>query len=143
MKKIGNKSSRQTLRIQNTRYKAYLKNKEINQINTTVKNSYQYKITAPPRTFQIDIFWRKRGDRLTSILLLVDILSRKAWACVLTKSKQEKRAEVNVAALKEFQKELGDVNGLEGYNEFSSRQIKSFVKRTTLAKILVQQRKST
>ena len=56
---------------------AYLKNQEINQVNTTVNKSYEYKITAPPRTFQIDIFWWRRGEILLPILLLVDILSRK------------------------------------------------------------------
>ena len=35
----------------------YLKNQEVSQINTTVNKTYQYKITAPPRTFQIDIFF--------------------------------------------------------------------------------------
>jgi hypothetical protein len=35
----------------------YLKNQEINQVNATINKSYEYKITAPPRTFQIDIFW--------------------------------------------------------------------------------------
>jgi len=106
----------------------YLKNQEVNQINTTVNKSYQYKITAPPRTFQIDIFWWKRGDTLIPILLLVDILSRKAWAYVLTKSKKEKRADVSVATLKEFQSEVGLIHALAGDNEFSSAAIKSFVK---------------
>ena len=104
----------------------YLKNQEVNQINTTVNKSYQYKITAPPRTFQIDIFWWKRGDTLIPILLLVDILSRKAWAYVLTKSKKEKRADVSVATLKEFQSEVGNITALEGDNEFSSAAIKKF-----------------
>jgi hypothetical protein len=66
----------------------YLKNQEINQVNTTINKSYEYKITAPPRTFQIDIFWWRRGESLQPILLLVDILSRKAWAYVLTKAKK-------------------------------------------------------
>jgi len=104
----------------------YLKNQEVNQINTTVNKSYQYKITAPPRTFQIDIFWWKRGDTLIPILLLVDILSRKAWAYVLTKSKKEKRADVSVATLKEFQSEVGNITALEGDNEFSSAAIRKF-----------------
>ncbi len=34
----------------------YIKNQEVSQINTTVNKTYQYKITAPPRTFQFDIF---------------------------------------------------------------------------------------
>jgi hypothetical protein len=104
----------------------YLKNQEVNQINTTVNKTYEYKITAPPRTFQIDIFWFKRGDTLIPILLLVDILSRKAWAYVLTKSKKEKRADVSVATLKEFKDEVGFIKGLEGDNEFSRASIKKF-----------------
>jgi hypothetical protein len=59
-------------------------------------------------------------------LLLVDTLSRKAWAYVLTKGKKEKRAEVNVSTLKQFQEEVGNINGIEGDNEFSSGPIKKF-----------------
>ena len=104
----------------------YLKNQEVSQINTSVNKTYQYKITAPPRTFQIDIFWWKRGETLIPILLLVDILSRKAWAYVLTKSKKEKRAEVSVKTLEEFKNEVGKINGLTGDNEFSSAAIRKF-----------------
>ena len=35
----------------------YLKNQEVNQITTSVNIKYEYNITAPHRTFQIDIFW--------------------------------------------------------------------------------------
>ena len=104
----------------------YLKNQEVSQINTTVNKTYQYKITAPPRTFQIDIFWWKRGETLIPILLLVDILSRKAWAYVLTKSKKEKRAAVSVKTLENFKNEVGKINGLTGDNEFSSSAIRKF-----------------
>ena len=104
----------------------YLKNQEVSQINTTVNKTYQYKITAPPHTFQIDIFWWKRGETLIPILLLVDILSRKAWAYVLTKSKKEKRAEVSVKTLEDFKNEVGKINGLTGDNEFSSAAIRKF-----------------
>ncbi len=104
----------------------YIKNQEVSQINTTVNKTYQYKITAPPRTFQIDIFWWKRGDTLIPILLLVDVLSRKAWAYVLTKSKKEKRADISVKTLENFKKEVGNINGLTGDNEFSSAAIKKF-----------------
>ena len=104
----------------------YLNNQEVNQINTTVNKTYQYKITAPPRTFQIDIFWWKKSSTLIPILLLVDILSRKAWAYVLTKSQQEKRADVSVKTLQEFQAEVGFIKGLEGDNEFASAAIKKF-----------------
>ena len=63
----------------------YIKNQEVSQIKATVNKSYQYKITASPCTFQIDIFLRK-VETLIPILLYVDILSRKAWAYELTKS---------------------------------------------------------
>jgi hypothetical protein len=101
----------------------YLKNQEVNQINTSVNIKYEYKITAPPRTFQIDIFWWKQGDTSIPILLLVDILSRKAWAYILTKSKKEKRAAVSVKTIQEFKDEVGLIRGLEGDNEFSSAAV--------------------
>ncbi len=68
----------------------YTKNQEVSQINTSVNKTYQYKITAPPRTFQIDIFWWKKAETLIPILLFVDILSCKAWAYVLTKARRRK-----------------------------------------------------
>ncbi len=101
----------------------HLKNQEVNQINTTVNIKYEYKITAPPRTFQIDIFWWKKSDTLIPISLFVDILSRKAWAYVLTKSTKEKRAAVSVKTIQEF-KDVGLIRGLEGDNEFSSAAVK-------------------
>ena len=104
----------------------YLKNQEVNQINTTVNKTYEYKITAPPRTFQIDIFWWKKSETLMPILLLVDILSRKAFAYVLPKSKKEKRAEVSVKTLEIFKNDVGYIHGLEGDNEFGSAAIKKF-----------------
>ena len=104
----------------------YIKNQEVNQINTTVNKTYQYKITAPPHTFQVDIFWWKKSDTLIPILLFVDILSRKAWAYVLTKSKKEKRAEVSVKTIQEFKDEVGLIRALEGDNEFSSAAIRKY-----------------
>ena len=73
----------------------YIKNQEVTQMNTTVNKTYEYKITAPPRTFQIDIFWWKKSESLIPILLLVDILSRKAFAYVLPKSIKEKKRRGN------------------------------------------------
>ncbi len=62
------------------------------------------------------------------MLLLVDLLSRKAWAYVLTKSKKEKRAEVSVKALEDFKNEVGLINGLTGDNEFSSAALRKLCK---------------
>ena len=104
----------------------YLKNQEVSQMNTTVNKKYEYKITAPPRTFQIDIFWWKKGESLLPILLLVDILSRKAYAYVLPKSIKEKRGDITVKTLEELKNEVGHINGLEGDNEFGSAAVKTF-----------------
>ncbi len=103
-----------------------MRNQEVSQINTTVKKKYEYRITAPPRTFQIDIFWWKKDESLIPIFFLVDILSRKAHAYALPKSIKEKRGDITVKTLKESKKEVGDINGLEGDNKFGSAAIKQF-----------------
>ena len=65
----------------------WLNNQSVSQINTTINKKYDYKITANPKSFQVDILWWKKGDTLIPVLLFVDILSRKLWAFVLSKSK--------------------------------------------------------
>jgi len=57
---------------------AWLKSQEVVQVNTKVKG-INLKITAKPRTFQIDIMFYKIGQSLKPFLLLVDIMSRKAF----------------------------------------------------------------
>ena len=104
----------------------YIKSQEVTQMNTTVNTKYEYKITAPPRTFQIDIFWWKKSETLIPILLLVDILSRKAFAYVLPKSIKEKRGDITVKTLEEFKSQVGNIHGLEGDNEFGSAAVKAF-----------------
>jgi hypothetical protein len=42
----------------------YLKSQEVSQTNATVNKTYQYKITASPRTFQIDIFYGRNQKHL-------------------------------------------------------------------------------
>ena len=56
----------------------WFKSQEVVQINTTVKG-VNLKITAKPRTFQIDVMFYKIGQSLKPFLLLVDIMSRKAF----------------------------------------------------------------
>ncbi len=38
----------------------YLKNQKVNQINTTVNKTYEYKITAPPESFKLIYFGGRR-----------------------------------------------------------------------------------
>ena len=56
----------------------WFKSQEVVQVNTTLKG-VNLKITAKPRTFQIDIMFYKIGQSLKPFLLLVDIMSRKAF----------------------------------------------------------------
>ncbi len=55
-----------------------LKSQEVVQVNTKVKG-INLKITGKPRTIQIDIMFYNIGQSLKPFLLLVDIMSRKAF----------------------------------------------------------------
>jgi hypothetical protein len=48
----------------------------------------------------------EKSETLIPILPFVDILSRKAWAYVLTQSKKKQRAEVLVKTIQEFKDEV-------------------------------------
>ena len=65
---------------------------------------------------------------LKPILLLVDILSRKAFFYMLSKKTQENILD----ALKIFKNEVGEIHGLEGDNEFSKNDINDFAMITIL-----------
>ena len=104
----------------------WLSNQEFNQVNKKPIKPIPLSITGKPKSFQIDIFWWKRGDTLNPVLLMVDILTRKAYAYVLTKSKKEHRAENVLSAYKQFLNEVGDITSIEGDNEFSSKAFTDF-----------------
>ena len=101
----------------------WLNTQSINQINATVTKQYNYKITADKKSFQIDIMYFKRGDTQTPILLFVDILSRKAFAYILNKSKDTTRGENILEYIEKLIKEVGGINSLIGDNEFSNKII--------------------
>ena len=93
----------------------FLKNQEINQVNKKPTKHTNLKITASPKTFQIDIVYYPIGESFKNILLIVDIQSRKAWAQVLSKS----TGENILTAYKNFISEEGPIIGIEGDNQFS------------------------
>ena len=59
-------------------------------------------------------------------MLFVDILCRKAFSYILPKGKKEKRGDRTLTIIKQFVNDIGNVNGLEGDNEFSNKQLKTF-----------------
>ena len=107
--------------------KEWMDNQETNQINKKPIKHENLKITAPPRTFQIDIMWFRKRETLIPILLLIDIQSRKAFGYVLPTGKKEERAIRIVNVYKDFIKDAGgDVRAVEGDNEFSSKVFLAF-----------------
>ena len=73
------------------------------------------RITAPPRTFQIDIMFYPVGDSFKNILLIVDIQSRKCWAYVISNSS----GEYILNAYKKIVSEVDIINAIEADNQFS------------------------
>jgi hypothetical protein len=76
------------------------------------------KITAKPRTFQIDIMFFKIGTSQKAFLLLVDIMSRKAFCYVISGDPNDKKIE---EAYMKFLDQGGHVEAIEGDNQFGSK----------------------
>jgi DNA-binding MltR family transcriptional regulator len=93
----------------------FMTNQEINQINKKPTKHMNLKITALPKSFQIDMVYYPIGESFKNILLIVDIQSRKAWAYLLSKS----TGENILIAYKKFIDEVGQINSVEGDNQFS------------------------
>ena len=98
----------------------WFKSQEVVQINTTLKG-VNLKITAKPRTFQIDIMFYKIGQSLKPFLLLVDIMSRKAFCYSIP---GEKNMTKIITAYNKFLQEVDYVNGVEGDGEFDNTAFK-------------------
>ena len=98
----------------------WFKSQEVVQINTTLKG-VNLKITAKPRTFQIDIMFYRIGQSLKPFLLLVDIMSRKAFCYSIP---GEKNMTKIITAYNKFLQEVDYVNGVEGDGEFDNTAFK-------------------
>jgi hypothetical protein len=86
------------------------------------------KITAAPKSFQIDIIFYPIGKTLKNVLLIVDIQSCKAWAYVISTSSGE-----NILVVyKKFIFEVGQINSDEGDNQFSSKAFQEYSKENNI-----------
>ena len=99
-----------------------MKNQEINQVNKKPTKHTNLKITAPPRTYQIDIMYYPVGTSFKNILLIVDIQSRKAWAYVISSTSGENILN----AYKKFESEVDIINAVEGDNQFSFKAFQEY-----------------
>lgn len=101
---------------------AFLSSQEINQVNKKPTKHTNLKITAPPRTYQIDIMYYPVGTSFKNILLIVDIQSRKAWAYVISSTSGENILN----AYKKFESEVDIINAVEGDNQFSFKAFQEY-----------------
>ena len=81
----------------------FLKNQEINQVNKKPNKHSNLRITAPPKSFEIDMVHCPIGENVKNILSIVDIQSRKAWAYLLSNG----TGENILVAYKKFISEVG------------------------------------
>ena len=96
----------------------FLNSQEVVQVNTKLK-SINLKITAKPRTFQIDIMYYKIGQTLKPFLLLIDIMSRKAFCYPISGYKNMTKI---ITAYKKFLSQVDRVEAIEGDSEFASKE---------------------
>ena len=97
---------------------SFLNSQEVVQINTKLKG-INLKITAKPRTFQIDIMYYKIGQTLKPFLLLIDIMSRKAFCYPISGYKNMTKI---ITAYKKFLNQVDRVEAIEGDSEFASKE---------------------
>ena len=96
----------------------FLNTQEVVQVNTKLKG-INLKITAKPRTFQIDIMYYKIGQTLKPFLLLIDIMSRKAFCYPISGYKNMTKI---VTTYKKFLSQVDRVEAIEGDSEFASKE---------------------
>jgi hypothetical protein len=130
---IGSKQNfiniaKKTLNASTKEINEFLKNQEINQVNKKPNKHSNLKITAAPRSFQIDMVYYPIGENFKNILLIVDIQSRKAWAYLLSSG----TGENILVAYKKFISEVGQINSVEGDNQFSFKAFQEYNKENNI-----------
>jgi len=130
---IGSKQNfiniaKKTLNASTKDINEFLKNQEINQVNKKPTKHMNLKITALPKSFQIDIMFYPIGQGFKNVLLIVDIPSRKAWAYVISTSSGENI----LVAYKKFISEVGQINSVEGDNQFSFKAFQEYNKENNI-----------
>jgi hypothetical protein len=100
----------------------FLKDKPLQEVYKKPKKHKPLIITGQPNSFQIDIIhlpnYTKQNKGISRFLLLVDLLSRKAFAYPLKSGSIENVIEV----YKTFLEKVKDVNSITGDNFFNAKQ---------------------
>ena len=126
LKLLGKTKLKQKLELEgisNKEIDEYFSPKEINQIYAQPKKYKPLKITAPPFSFQMDIAllptYKRQNSGRDQFLIIVDILSRKAFTYVL---KSGKMKHVLAAYEKFLIEREGEVHSVAGDNFFNNPQ---------------------
>jgi hypothetical protein len=117
-KKHGQKHQQKYPNLNKKGIENFLNSQEVVQVNTKLKG-INLKITAKPRTFQIDIMYYKIGQTLKPFLLLIDIMSRKAFCYPISGYKNMTKI---ITAYKKFLSQVDRVEAIEGDSEFASKE---------------------
>jgi len=96
--------------------KEFVENKTLQQTYTIQRFKGYFKIVAPPKTFQIDIFFKHD----IPFLIFVDILSRKMFIEKL----KNRNIEVVLKGLESIINKTGGVNAVESDDEFNKQSIR-------------------
>ncbi len=89
------------------------------------------KITAAPKSFQIDMVYYPISENFKYVLLIIDIQFRKAWAYLLS-SGSCGTGENILEHIKQFLSEVGQINSVEGDNQFSFKTIQEYNKENNI-----------
>jgi hypothetical protein len=115
-----NKGQQKYPRLDKKHIETWFKSQEVVQVNTTLKG-VNLKITAKPRTFQIDVMFHKIGQSLKPFLLLVDIMNHKTFCYSIS---GEKNMTKIIASYNKFLKDVDYVKTVEGDGEFDNTEFK-------------------
>jgi tetratricopeptide (TPR) repeat protein len=99
--------------------KEFVENQTLQQTYTTQKFKGYYKIVAPPKTFQIDIFFKHEKP----FLIFVDILSRK----VFIEKLKSRNIDVIIEGIENILDRCGGANGIESDDEFNKETIRTLL----------------
>lgn len=106
---------------------SHFRPQELTQIYAKPKSFPTYKITGPPYSFQVDVMflpkYAKSNRGITSALLLVDILSRKAYCYPLKSGKMDDILDAYSAFLSDVGEPL---TFIEGDDQFSATAFRDF-----------------
>ena len=104
----------------------YLEDKPLQQVFHRPVEPVPLKITAKPRSFQIDIIemtkYKKQNKGLSKFLLIADVMSRKAFAYPMKSGKMDEVLD----KYKQFCADVGNINSVTGDDFFKNNAFLKF-----------------